>query len=143
MTGHPARVQAKVGYYVWVNEAARELSARHRKDTTDETDVINGAAAASFDAAEIGIRGAFSPIPDQPGADHFAIRIDPGDLRLVKEGDKYTVICGLWWSPTQWTEPSKLAFHTARSPTDSRRTHESVERRHPTGTGRDLWKDCR
>jgi VWFA-related protein len=73
------RVQTKVGYYAWPDDAG-----------SDERDVIRSVVSASFDAAEIGLRGTFSPSATEVRAGRFIIRMDPADIQLVSEGGQYT-----------------------------------------------------
>jgi VWFA-related protein len=77
------RLQVKAGY-----------DATDQAADTDEA-ALDGALASSFDAADIGIRGSASAGTTPPGVTggrmtHFEFRIEPSDLRLTREGDRYT-----------------------------------------------------
>jgi VWFA-related protein len=69
------RIQAKTGYYAWLDQA------------NDEQDALDAAVPPAFDASEIGLCGAISPGP--AGAVRLSLRIDPADLRIVQQGDRY------------------------------------------------------
>ena len=77
------RFQVKAGYYA------------SEEPVSDEQSALDGALASSFDAAEIGIRGAISAGANPAGASggrmtHFEFRIDPSDVRISREGDRFT-----------------------------------------------------
>jgi hypothetical protein len=77
------RFQAKAGYYA------------SEKAVSDEQSALDGALASSFDAAEIGIRGVVSVGANPAGASggrmtHLEFRIDPSDVRISREGDRFT-----------------------------------------------------
>jgi len=72
------RIQAKTGYFAWVDEpgAGSEQS-------------IHSVALTEFDAAEIGLRGSLSADPKNKQAADLTARIDAKDIALVQEGDHY------------------------------------------------------
>ncbi len=73
------RIQAKRGYYAW--KAAPGSRGRQAFTAT---------ASAPFDAEEIGLRATVSPDPDNPDARLVNVRIEPRDIALSQEGDRYT-----------------------------------------------------
>jgi VWFA-related protein len=73
------RIQAKTGYYAWSEPPG-----------TAAKDAIDAAAATTFDASEIGLRGMLSRDPKDRRAAHFEARIDAKDIALGHEGDQYT-----------------------------------------------------
>jgi hypothetical protein len=71
------RLQAKTGYYALPDKAS------------DEQDALNVAAATAFDASEIGLRCATSPSPAGGTVMSFRLGIDPADIRIAQQGDRY------------------------------------------------------
>jgi hypothetical protein len=72
------RLQAASGYY------ATEPPGN------DEQAALDGALAAAFDTAEIGMRCAVSRNADDRRMRHFEFRIDASDVRFAGEGDRHT-----------------------------------------------------
>jgi VWFA-related protein len=70
------RIQAKTGYYAWLDQAS------------DEQDALDAAVAPAFDASEIGMRGTQSASPKGAGTVRFALRIDPSDVRIAQQGER-------------------------------------------------------
>ena len=68
------RIQAKTGYYAWLDQ------------TSDEQDALDSAAAPAFDASEIGMRGTKSARSKGPDITHFAVRVDPSDVAHFAAG---------------------------------------------------------
>jgi len=77
------RIQAKTGYYAWLDQ------------TSDEQDALDSAAAPAFDASEIGMRATKSPSSKAADIAHFAVRIDPSDVRILQQGERNVAHLGL------------------------------------------------
>jgi hypothetical protein len=73
------RLQAKTGYYAWAEASGSE--ARQAIDSLIPT---------PFDAAEIGLRGAVSLDPQNPGVAHLELDIDARDIVLARERNQYS-----------------------------------------------------
>jgi hypothetical protein len=73
------RIQARSGYYA-LQEPAGARAQR----------AIEAAATTGFDAAEIGIRGAAPPDPQDSRHVHLAGRVDANDVVFAQAGDRYS-----------------------------------------------------
>jgi VWFA-related protein len=71
------RIQAQTGYYALPDKAS------------DEQEALNLAAATAFDASEIGLRCAMTPSPQGGTVMRFRLGIDPADIRIAEQGDRY------------------------------------------------------
>lgn len=71
------RIQAKTGYYAWLGQSS------------DEQDALDAAVTPAFDASKIGLRGTKAPSPQGAGHVHFTLRIEPSDVRIWQQGDRY------------------------------------------------------
>jgi VWFA-related protein len=71
------KLQTKVGYYAWADPPADEQSA------------FEAAAAAPFDAAEIGLRAAVSSDAKDPHMARFDVIVDAADVLLLDKGKEY------------------------------------------------------
>src|SRR5271157_111151 len=72
------RIQAQTGYYALPDKAS------------DEQEALNLAAVTAFDASEIGLRCAMSPSPKGGTVMSFRLGIDPADIHIAQQGDRYT-----------------------------------------------------
>jgi VWFA-related protein len=72
-------IQSKMGYYAWKTAAG----SRAREAFT-------ATASAPFDAEEIGLRATVSVDTDDPDARLVQVRIEPRDIALSQEGERYT-----------------------------------------------------
>lgn len=72
------RIQAKRGYYAWKAARSHTQSA------------FTAAAAAPFDAEEIGPRATVSADAEEDGSQLVHLRIEAQDIALAQEGDRYT-----------------------------------------------------
>jgi VWFA-related protein len=72
------RVQAMTGYFALADQPS------------DEREALNAAALTAFDASEIGLRCTMTPDPKDRNLAHFKLRIDPADLRVSQQGDRYS-----------------------------------------------------
>ena len=72
------RVQAKTGYYALPEQAS------------DEQEALDAAVGPAYDASEIGLRCTMSPSAKGGGVMHFTLRIDPANVRIAQQGDRYT-----------------------------------------------------
>lgn len=72
------RVQAMTGYFALADQP------------NDEREALNAAVLTAFDAAEIGLRCIMTPDPKDRNLAHFSLRIDPADLRVSQQGDRYS-----------------------------------------------------
>lgn len=72
------RIQAKSGYYAWAQPPQDE-----------EQQAMEPAAAAAFDAAEIGLRASLAPDPKDPQVTHLGTVIDARDIALAQDGSQY------------------------------------------------------
>ncbi|HWC96376.1 MAG TPA: VWA domain-containing protein [Candidatus Sulfopaludibacter sp.] len=75
------RLQTRQGYYAFVDQAASGKQVQ---------DAIEAAIVSPFDAADIGITAATSPLREEGKALHVALKIDGNDLQLLPSGDSYT-----------------------------------------------------
>jgi len=73
------RIQAKTGYYAWLDPPGTETEA-----------AIRAAVSTPFDVTEIGLRGTLSPDPKNSGASHIEVRVNAQDVALAHQGDQYT-----------------------------------------------------
>jgi hypothetical protein len=72
------KLQAMTGYYALPDKAS------------DERETLNAAALTAFDASEIGLRCTMAPTSRVAGsAVRFTLRIDPSDIRITQQGDRY------------------------------------------------------
>jgi VWFA-related protein len=71
------RIQAQTGYYALPEKAS------------DEQEALKVAIMTAFDAAEIGLRCTMTPIPGAGRVVRFTLRVDPSDIRITQQGDKY------------------------------------------------------
>jgi VWFA-related protein len=72
------RIQAKTGYFAWVDEPG-----------AGSEKAIGSAASTEFDAAEIGLRGSLSADSNDKHAVQLNARIDARDIVFVQEGEHY------------------------------------------------------
>jgi hypothetical protein len=72
------RIQAKTGYFAWVDEPG-----------TGSEQAIQSVVSTEFDAAEIGLLGSLAANPKDKHAVDLTARIDARDIALAQEGDHY------------------------------------------------------
>jgi VWFA-related protein len=72
------RLQVQTGYYAIPDKAG------------DEDEALKVAAATAFDASEIGLRCAMTPSPSGGTVVRFKLGIDPADIRIAQQGDRYS-----------------------------------------------------
>ena len=71
-------IQAKTGYY-----------AREEKPGAHAEEAFAAATSTSFDASEIGLRGAATTDPKDGRVTHVDLHIDAHDVALVEDGNDY------------------------------------------------------
>jgi VWFA-related protein len=84
------RLQAKTGYFAWVDAPG-----------AGSEQAIHSVATTEFDAAEIGLRGSLSANAKDKQVADLRVRIDARDVAMVQEGDHYNgqlrlAVVGYW-----------------------------------------------
>jgi VWFA-related protein len=73
-------IQTKEGYYAWPEE---------RLDDKGQQQAVEQAVTAPFDATGIGLRATLTPDHANAHVAHLLVRVDPGDVKLERKGDRY------------------------------------------------------
>jgi VWFA-related protein len=79
-TRRGVRVLAKDGYFAYAPQTST---------AEQEKAALQAAAWSPLDAAGIGIRAAIAPSAKLPQAVHLQVRIEAGDVQLVRQNDRY------------------------------------------------------